>query len=84
MHTWRQGIDATPKVIPMDKLKLAESTAREALQSAKQASELALYAISHSDNRDTINALMSDMRKQQMLADDALLAYQQIKRQEAE
>ena len=66
----------------MINLESSKQTAREALQAAKRASDLALYAIGHSDNQNTIDALMSDMRKQQLLADDALLTYRQAKEAE--
>lgn len=68
----------------MDRLEYAKKVAQDALACAQLAADEALHAITHSNNRDTINALMSDMRKQSLLADDALLAYQQIKQQEVE
>jgi hypothetical protein len=65
----------------MNKLELAKKAAEDALDCARDAQLTALFSIKHSNSRDTINALMSDMRKQQLLADDALLAYQQIKQE---
>jgi len=67
----------------MDRLEYAKNVAQDAIACAQVAADEALYAITHSNNRDTVNALMSDMRKKALLADDALLAYQQIKQQKA-